>query len=69
MSRPYRTKKLNAARCALLGLLSKAKDRKIVARFSLPQNPLAALAKKFRKSLKKTTPARTPICSECRPSR
>ena len=53
MARPYRTKKLNAARCALLGLLSKAKDRKIVARFSLPQNPLAALAKKFRKSLKK----------------
>ena len=53
MSRPYRTKKLNAARCALLSLLSQAKDRKVVARFSLPTDPLAALAKKIRKNLKK----------------
>ena len=53
MSRPYRTKKLNAARSALLSVLSQATDRKVVARFSLPTDPLAALAKKIRKSLKK----------------
>jgi hypothetical protein len=53
MSSPYRTKKLNAARSALLSVLSQAKDRKVVARFSLPPDPLAALAKNIRKSLKK----------------
>ncbi len=53
MARPYRTKKLNAARSALLSVLSQAKNRKVVALFSASPDPLAALAKKIRKSLKR----------------
>ena len=54
MARPYRTKKLNVARSALLSVLSQAKNRKaVVAHFSLPRDTLADLAKKIRKSLKK----------------
>ncbi len=51
MARPYRTKKLNAARSALLRLLSLATNRKPG---SVPKatNPLAAYAAKVRKALR-----------------
>ena len=53
MARLYRTKKLNAARSALLSVLVQAKERKPVVRFALRPDPLADTAKKIRKILKK----------------
>ena len=53
MARLYRTKKLNAARGALLSVLVQAKERKPVVRFALRPDPLADTAKKIRKILKK----------------
>ena len=53
MARLYRTKKLTAARSALLSVLTQAKDRKAIARFVPPTDPLAELAKRVRTFLKK----------------